>query len=297
MNSSQLKSFHAVAQAGSFTAAAKILHITQPAVTTQVKALEAHYDVELFHRSHRGCVLTESGKALFELTAQMQTLDAEAAVLLASASGELRGTLNIYADGPFHSIGILTEFNHRYPDVSIKLTVGNSSMVERALRRFDADVAILAGADLGADLFTLSCGKQPVALLVPVNHPFAKKSYIELKKLHGHTMIRRESGSRTQEAFDRVCKDNGVEPVFTFEMGSREALKESVASGLGVGAVSFPETGNDNRVRAIEIRGAEIKTQEHVVCLSSRRKTRLVRAFLEAAADHHGYALNPDSRL
>lgn len=295
MNSSQLRSFHAVAQAGSFTAAAKSLHITQPAVTTQVKALEAHHDVELFHRSHRGCVLTESGKALFELTVQMQTLDDEVGVLLASASGEIRGTLNIYADGPFHSIGILTEFHRRYHAVDIKLTVGNSTTVEKALRRFDADVAILAGADLGPDVFALSCGKQPVALLVPVSHPFAKKGFIDLKKLHGHTMIRREAGSRTQDAFDKVCQDKAVEPVFTFEMGSREALKESVASGLGVGAVSLPETGNDNRVKALEIRGAAIKTEEHVVCLSSRRQTRLVKAFLETAAHYHGYELETSS--
>ncbi|MBT6179468.1 MAG: LysR family transcriptional regulator [Deltaproteobacteria bacterium] len=291
MNSSQLRSFHAVAQAGTFTAAAKMLHITQPAVTTQVKALESHYDVELFHRSHRGCVLTEAGKALFELTAQMQTLDDEAAVLLASASGEIRGTLNIYADGPFHSIGILTEFHRRYPAVSIRLTVGNSHTVERALRRFDADVAVLAGAEFGSDVFTLSCGKQPVALLVPTAHPFAKKDFIELKKLHDHPMIRRETGSRTQEAFDSVCKAHGVNPIYVFEMGSREALKESVASGLGVGAVSLPETGNDSRVRAIEIRGAEIQTQEHVVCLASRRQTRLVRAFLETSAQYHGHVL------
>ena len=110
MNSSQLRSFHAVAQAGTFTAAAKMLHITQPAVTTQVKALESHYDVELFHRSHRGCVLTEAGKALFELTAQMQTLDDEAAVLLASASGEIRGTLIFMRMAHFIASAFLLSF-------------------------------------------------------------------------------------------------------------------------------------------------------------------------------------------
>ena len=292
MNASQLRSFHAVAQTGSFTAAAKTLHITQPAVTTQVKALETHYDVELFHRSRRGCVLTQFGEALFEITKQMNHLDEEASMLLASMSGELRGTLRLVADGPFHSIGILTNFREKYPEVNIQLRVGNSSVVERALSAFEADVAILAGANLSNDVFTLSCGYQPVALLVPVEHPFARKNSIQLKKLDGYQMIRREQGSRTQDAFDRACELNGVKPVFTFEMGSREALKESVASGLGVGAVSLPETGNDNRVRAIEIKGTSIVTEEHVVCLNSRRETRLVRAFLEVAAQYHGYQLD-----
>ena len=292
MNASQLKSFHAVAQTGSFTAAAKKLHITQPAVTTQVKTLETHYDVELFHRSRRGCVLTQFGEALFEITKQMTHLDEEASTLLASMSGELRGTLRLFADGPFHSIGILTNFRNRYPQVNIKLTVGNSSVVERALSGFEADVAVLAGANLGNDVFTLSCGHQPVSLLVPVGHPFARKNSIHLKKLDGYQMIRREKGSRTQEAFDRACEETGVTPVYTFEMGSREALKESVASGLGVGAVSLPETGNDSRVRALEIKGISITTEEHVVCLNSRRSTRLVRAFLEVAAQYHGHEIS-----
>ena len=291
MNASQLRSFHAVAQTGSFTAAAKKLHITQPAVTTQVKALENHYDVELFHRSRKGCALTEFGEALFELTLQMQNLDEEAAFLLSSVSGETKGTLRIYADGPFHSIGILTQFHERYPQVSIKLTVGNSARIEKALQSFEADVAVLAELSLEGDVFSLSCGRQPVAVLVPKSHPFARRSFIELKALHQCTMIRREEGSRTQEAFDRVCQQCGVVPEFAFEMGSREALKESVAAGLGIGAVSLPETGNDNRVRAIEIRGAEIETEEHVVCLKIRRDTRLVRAFLEVAAQYHGREL------
>ena len=292
MNSSQVKAFHAVAQTGSFTAAAKKLHITQPAVTTQVKMLENHYDVELFHRSRRGCVLTQFGEDLFEITKQMNHLDEEASTLLASMSGELRGTLRLFADGPFHSIGILTNFRTQYPQVKIKLTVGNSSVVERALSGFEADVAVLAAGNLSNDVFSLSCGHQPVALLVPADHPFARKNSIQLKKLDGYQMIRREKGSRTQDAFDRACELAGVKPVYTFEMGSREALKESVACGLGVGAVSLPETGNDSRVRALEIKGRAISTEEHVVCLNSRRGTRLVRAFLEVAAEYHGHTLS-----
>ena len=280
MNASQLRSFHAVALTGSFTAAAKKLHITQPAVTTQVKMLENHYDVELFHRSRRGCVLTQFGESLFELTRQMNQLDEEASALLASMSGELRGTIRLYADGPFHSIGILTNFRERYPRVQIKLTVGNSEAVERALSAFEADIAVLAGANLSQDVFRLSCGRQPVALLVPIEHPFARKDSIPLKKLNGYQMIRREKGSRTQEAFDQACEQHGIKPVFTFEMGSREALKESVACGLGVGAVSLPEAGNDSRVRALKIKGVPIVTEEHVVCLKSRQSTRLVRACL-----------------
>ncbi len=291
MNASQLRSFHAVALTGSFTAAAKKLHITQPAVTTQVKALENHYDVELFHRSRRGCVVTEFGQALFEITKQMNHLDQEASVLLESMSGDLRGTLRLFADGPFHSIGILTNFRDLYPQVNIKLRVGNSSVVERALATFEADIAVLAGAHLSDDVFSLSCGHQPVALLVPAEHAFARKSSIQLRSLDGYQMIRREQGSRTQDAFDRACELNDVQPVYTFEMGSREALKESVACGLGVGAVSLPETGNDNRVRALEIKGTSISTEEHVVCLKSRRTTRLVRAFLEVAAEYHGHVL------
>lgn len=290
MNAAQLRAFHAVARTGSFTAAAKSLHVTQPAVTTHVKALESHYDIELFHRRARGCILSQVGEELLELTTAMFGLEEEADFLLASFAGEVRGTLRVMADGPFHSMGILALFHERYGQVKIQLRVGNSVEIEAGLRAYSADVAVLAGLSPQSDFVSIGCGQEPVALLVPAGHRFASKRWIAMKTLHGFPMIRRETGSRTQAAFDLACSQSGIKPNFMFEMGSREALREAVASGLGIGTVSLAEVGEDDRVRAVEIRGVDIHTQEFVVCLQSRANTRMVRAFMDVAAQYHGLA-------
>ena len=122
----QLRSFHAVASEGGFTAAARAINIGQPTITTQVKALEEYFKVELFHRRGRRVELTDLGKALFGLSQRIMSLEAEAAELLLAAGEFNTGTLKVGAVGPFHAIEMLSAFNEHYPGIKLPIRTGNS---------------------------------------------------------------------------------------------------------------------------------------------------------------------------
>ena len=238
MNYSQLRAFHAVATHGTFTGAARDLHVTQPAVTAQVKALESDHKVELFFRRSRGVELTETGRELMEITTRFFGVMEEADSLLESAGAEIRGTLRVAADGPFYAMGFLAGFKERYPDVDLKVTIGNSDLVEQRLRNFEADVAVMARRGSEDTFVTLACGCEPVVAFVSKDHPWAERETLAFKELEGVQMVRRERGSRTQQVFDEACRKQGVSPHFMLELGSREAVREAVRSS-GSGAADL----------------------------------------------------------
>ena len=111
----QIRSFHAVASTGGFTAASKVLHVGQPTITGQVRALEDFYGVELFYRRGRRVVLTATGRELYAVTQRMEILEKEAQEILQSAGGFKSGHLRIGAVGPFHVTEMLAVFHERYP--------------------------------------------------------------------------------------------------------------------------------------------------------------------------------------
>ena len=121
----QLRTFHAVATERGFTAASRVLNIGQPTLTSQVRALERMFDVELFHRRGRRIELTEAGTALFEITRRIMDLEGQARDTLSAFGGFHRGTLRVGAVGPYHATEMLSAFSERYPGVRLAVTIGN----------------------------------------------------------------------------------------------------------------------------------------------------------------------------
>src|SRR5579885_1590996 len=140
MNHAQLRAFHAVASAGSFTRAAAALHVTQPTLSGQVKALEESYGIRLFDRRGRRIAPTELGRELLDLTRRIFGLEAEAEHLLSAARGLSKGHLRVGADAPYHVTAALAAFTRRYPGIQISLIVGNSADLARDLLEHKIDV-------------------------------------------------------------------------------------------------------------------------------------------------------------
>jgi DNA-binding transcriptional LysR family regulator len=140
----RLRSFHAVAREGGFTAAATALGIGQPTVTSQVKALEDHFQVELFHRQGRRVRLTDTGKALFTVTQRLMAAEVEAQDMLNAVGGFHSGELKVAAVGPYHVTEMLSAFSERYPDIRLSVTVRNSQESLQWLLDYRADVGVLA---------------------------------------------------------------------------------------------------------------------------------------------------------
>jgi aminoethylphosphonate catabolism LysR family transcriptional regulator len=283
MRSAQLKAFTAVAAHGGFSAAARALGQTQPALTHQVRALEAHYGVTLFLRQGRRVAMTPLADELLRVVRRLNAIEEEADALLAHAGGLQRGVLRIGADGPFHVVPVIARLQAEYPGLQLSVTVGNSEEVERRLLQVESDAAILAQSSDDERLYARRLAKHPVVVFVRKRHPWAKAGRVMLRDLHGAPMVLRERGSATRRAFEALCKKRGIVPRAALEIESREAVREAVAAGLGFGVVSQPELGADDRLAAVAIADAAIATEEHAVCLADRRRDRAILAFFAAA--------------
>ena len=285
MRLTQLRSFHAVARAGGFTGGARLLHISQPTVTTQVRFLEETYGIELFYRRGHKVSLTPLGEQLFELAQKIFALESETVHLLED-SGELKsGLLRVGAVGPFHVTEMLARFNRRFPGVEVAVRVGNSETVLAALVDYQTDVAVLAQFTDDPRFHSVPYSRHPVVVFVHRSHRFAQRRAIRAAELAGEGMILREEGSTTRKAFDDAMARAGVTPRVAMEIGSREAIREAVIMGVGIGAVSEIEFIPHPDLRKVAVSDVEMYTHAHVVCLEERRGARLVRAFLEIVAE------------
>jgi len=281
MNHAQLRSFHAVATAGGFTRAAAALGVTQPTLSAQVKALEDGYGVALLDRRGRGIVRTTIGQQLLEVTRRMFLLEDEARELLERAHALATGHLRVSADGPYHVVPFLAAFARRYPAVHISLAIGNSEEVLSALLHYQADVAVVADLDEDPRLETILCAENRLVAFVSRQHPWARRRSIRLADLEGQPMVLREPGSMTRRLFERAIAKAKVKPRVVMEIESREAVREAVAAGLGIGVVSEPEFGNDERLVSVPVIDGDLVLREYVVCLKERRKLRIVAALLD----------------
>jgi LysR family transcriptional regulator, low CO2-responsive transcriptional regulator len=284
MRLTQLRSFHAVARAGGFTGGANLLHISQPTVTTQVRFLEDTYAIELFYRRGHTVRLTPLGEQLFAIAQKIFALESDAVQLLDDA-GELRsGHLRVGAVGPFHVTEMLARFNRSFPGINVSVRVGNSEAVLGALANYQTDVAVLAQFTDDARFHSVPYSRHPIVVFVHRRHRFAGRKSIRIADLEGERMILREEGSTTRKALDDALRTAGVTPRVVMEIGSREAIREAVIMGVGIGAVSEIEYVPDRDLRMVRVRDAQMHTHAHVVCLEERRGARLVKAFLEIVA-------------
>jgi LysR family transcriptional regulator, low CO2-responsive transcriptional regulator len=276
----KLRSFHAVATAGGFTAASKLLKVGQPTITSQVKALERHFRVELFHRRGRRVELTDAGKGLLAITQRMLSLEKEAVDFLNATAGLRSGHLKVAAVGPYHVTAMLAAFGARYPGIDFSVSVGNSRDTLKALLEFRADVAVLAHVEDDARFHAVPFSRHPVVVFVDTDHPWAKRRSIRLRELAGRDMILREQGSTTRRAFEEAIARAEVKIGRAIEIGSREAIWLAVARGMGIGVVSEVEFTPHPRLHTLRVSDAEIYTYAHVVCLAERRSAPLIAAFL-----------------
>lgn len=285
MRLTQLRSFHAVARAGGFTGGAKLLHISQPTVTTQVRFLEETYGAELFYRRGHKVTLTPLGEQLFDLAQKIFALESETVHLLQD-SGELKsGHLRVGAVGPFHVTEMLARFNQRFPGMHVSVRVGNSQAALQALVDYQTDVAVLAQFTQDPRFHSVPYSRHPIMVFVHRKHRFAGRKSIRIAELEGEGMILREEGSTTRKALDDALTKAGVKPRLVMEIGSREAIREAVIKGVGIGAVSEIEYIPDPELRIVKVSDAKMYTHAHVVCLEERRGARLVKAFLEIVAE------------
>jgi len=290
MRQSQLKAFHNVALHGGFSRAAEALLLSQPAISEQVRKLEQDYDVLLFLRERKRVTLTPAGEQLYILTKQYFDVEQQIEEYMSETRATVEGTLRIVADSAHHVTDILSRFRARYPRVFVTLSSGNTESVLEALRSYNAEIGVVGSPSPGNDLEVLDLGATAIVAIAATGSVSRGKSSLSLAELSDMPLIFREPGSKTRQKIEAEADRQGVRLRPVIEVEGREAMREVVASGAGIGFVSTAEFGNDDRLVKIPIDGVDITMTESLVYMGQRREVRVIRAFMEFATAQTGRA-------
>lgn len=277
----QLRSFLAVARSGGFTAAARMLNSSQTTISSQVQALEDEHGVKLFERRGRRVDLTDIGHEFLKVARQMIDLEDDAALLLKDSSALRSGALRIGAVSPFQVMEMIGVFNRRYPDIYMSITLGNSEEILRNLAEHVCDVGVLAKIGDDDRYYVQHYGSFPVIAFVHREHHLAAFASITLEELGREKLLMREPGSTTRRAVEDAFAKVGIRPRTAMEIGSREAIREGVIRGLGVGVVSQSEYVPDALLHPLPLSGSPVLTHIYLCCLRERRRNRIISALFD----------------
>jgi aminoethylphosphonate catabolism LysR family transcriptional regulator len=276
-----LRSFHAVAENRGFTAAANVLNISQPTVTTQVKELEDRYGVELFVRRGRRVELSETGMSLFDVTKRIMSMHEEAEELLLSSGKLETGQLRLAAVGPFHATEMVALFLAKYPSIKVSMLLGNSDQTLQHVLDLESDVAILAHAVDDPRISSVPFSTHDVVVFVNVDHPWYGRKEVSITELADQPLILREVGSTTRRALEQAALEADVPITPLLEIGSREGVWKAVERGLGIGVVADFEFVAHPRLGTIRFSDASVRTEYRLCCLVERRGSPKIEAFMK----------------
>jgi LysR family transcriptional regulator, low CO2-responsive transcriptional regulator len=237
----QLLAFHTVARVGSVSLAADELHLTQSAVSLQVRALQESAGAPLLRRTGRGVRLTEAGELMANYARRILELWREAGDEMAAQQGVFSGTLRVGAvtTAEYLMPPLLVRFVGENPKVKVKLEVGNRDEVVRLLAGHEVDIAIMGRPPGELKTESVAFAKHPMAFLAAPGHPLMAKRLRGLSSLADARILVRERGSGTRTTVERLFKDAGLQLRVGSEMSSNEAIKQMCAAGFGVSFLSM----------------------------------------------------------
>jgi len=291
----QLRVFEAVARHRSFSRAAGELHLTQPAVSMQVKSLEQQTGMPLFEQIGKKIFLTEAGQELYarahavarELDAAEEALDA----MRGLAHGTL--TVGIVSTGKYFAPQLLGRFLKAHPGVTLKLSVNNREVMLRELANNEVDLAITGRPPQDLDTVAVPFARHPHVVVAATDHPLAGRKRVPLARVAEEPFIMREPGSGTRGLVERLFAEHGLPLKVGMEMPSNETIKQAVMAGMGVSFLSLHTIALEletKRLAVLDVVGLPIVRDWYVVHLGAKRLSpvaeALKRFLVEEAAKH-----------
>lgn len=240
----RLQVFHTVAKVMSFTKAAETLHMTQPAVTFQVKQLEDFFNTRLFDRTHNKITLTEAGKVVYDYADQILELYERMNSDVREMTGEVTGSLVIGASttiAEYMLPSLLGAFKKQYNDVNIRLQVGNTDAIVSMVENNMIDLGLVEAPVNNKNLEVDVCRIDEMQLICPKDHPLAKRAKVTVEDFRKFGYISREEGSGSRKVIDTYIREQGLtysDLKVEMELGSPESVKMAVESGVGIAIVS-----------------------------------------------------------
>ena len=239
----RLKIFHTVARLLNFTKAGEQLHMTQPAVTFQIRQLEEQFNTRLFDRTHNKVTLTEAGKQVYMYAERILKLYDDMNHSITEMTGDVSGGVSLGASTTIAEYMLpllIGKFKVKYPEVNISLKESNSEDIVAMVENNVVDLAIVEGSVNNKNLIVEQCRVDQLLVIMPNNHKLASESTLHVKDILAHPFICRESGSGTQEAITNYVGQQSPDSALNvcFELSSPEAIKGAVEAGMGISIVS-----------------------------------------------------------
>ncbi|MGQ5489337.1 LysR family transcriptional regulator [Thauera sp. ZXT1-4] len=285
----RLQVFHAVAKHGSFTRAAEHLHMTQPAVTFQIKQLEEHFDTRLLDRGHGKINLTPAGELVLAYAERILGLSAELDSRVSELTDELAGQLKIGTSTTIAAYWLpelLEGFKRRYPGVLPRVVVGTSKLTEDRVAARDLDIGLIEIATEQNTIERRSAARDELLVICRPDHALAKFAELTAKDLVGHPFIDRDPGNGIRQIADEFFEAAGIagsEITLCAELGSLATVKQLAAAGLGFAIASRRAILRDveeRRLVAIPLK-PRLYTPLEVILPRDKFRSRLINAFAE----------------
>lgn len=280
----QLKVFETVARHLNYTKAANELHLTQPAVSMQVKQLEEVVGLPLFEQMGRKTFLTDAGHELYRYSRAISGIFAEMDDVFGALKGVERGVLSVSVatTAGYFATRLLAEFARSYPQIQVSLDVTNRETLLGQLERNERDLVIMGRPPAEMELEAEPFMDNPLVVLAPANHPLAGKKKIPLAEVAKENFVVREEGSGTRSAIERFFAAHDVHPTTVMELGSNEAIKQAVIAGLGLGIASIHTLElelESRRLVVLDVEDFPIVRHWYVVHRKGKRLSPAAQAF------------------
>jgi LysR family transcriptional regulator, low CO2-responsive transcriptional regulator len=286
----QLQVFEAAARLGGYTRAAETLHLSQPAVSMQIRQLEEQAGMPLFDQIGKKVHLTDAGRTLYKHAQSILAQVHEAQLEFEEMRGVRRGQLNITiaSTANYFAPRLLAAFCQRHPEVKVSLDVSNREHILELLNETDKDLAIMGRPPEASDLVAHPFMENPLVVIAAPDHPLAQARNIPLARLNEETFISREIGSGTRMAAERFFDEAGTRLTTAMEMSSNEAIKQAVQAGLGLGVVSVHTLEMElalGRLVILDVQGFPILRHWYAVHRQGKRFSAVAQAFLNFVMD------------
>ncbi|MCB1792526.1 MAG: LysR family transcriptional regulator [Gammaproteobacteria bacterium] len=297
----QLEVFAAVARHGSYTRAAEELHLSQPAVSMQIRQLEEAAGLPLFEKLGKQIHLTEAGREVFlcaqAVGRQLQELEEVVEALKGVHTGHLR--LSVATTANYFATRLLAAFSRRYPGTTFSLDVTNRKTLLDQLANNETDLVIMGKPPEELELDATAFMDNPLVIIAPPSHALARRNAIPLQKLQNETFVAREQQSGTRIAMERFFAERGVKLRTGMEMTSNSAIKHAVEAGLGLGIVSVHTLELEleaGRLVILDVDGFPIQRHWYLVRCVGKRLPPVAQAFFDfLMGDDAAHLIQPAS--
>jgi len=282
----QLETFAAVARFNSFTKAADFLHLTQPAVSIQIKQIVDTIGLPLFEQIGRDITLTPAGEELIKTARNLDDVWNHFESAIDELKGMRRGKLRValVTTAKYFLPRMLGTFCQRYPDIDVELEIANREKIVERLRNNQDDLYVMSYPPNDLDIVRLPFLDNEYVVIAPADH-WAVGKAVTLTALAGESFILREQGSGSRHVIEQHMRDNNTQLKVRLALASNEAIRDLVASGMGLSVLSRHALGNDparDGLAILDVAGFPLKQAWNVVHLSSKILSLPAQAFLDA---------------